>query len=316
LTKSKLVKVLLIAFTLFLTLNIASLPSQHLRNPGTTQLASPFSQLFVSASTEPNVTLERLVTGGGDNETDVMGVFKNNEDVDVYGVATATVTIQPGDVQTLSSDRTLLPAQGTVSITITFNDLPFKNYYSCMISFEAEPIAGPTGGETETPTAIPSETAPTSGSPAGGEFNFASVGVPVISIAAVALASVTGVVMFRKTRLSEQKVRRFTSFEYQDWIMQRLGGHAGSVSDSRKGIDGFTGDNVPVTIKQSDSVGRLQVQNFMNALTQARVRNGIMIAFGFDNEAHAAVTMARMNRIDIKLVTVKELIEHKETALL
>jgi hypothetical protein len=40
------------------------------------------------------------------------------------------------------------------------------------------------------------------------------------------------------------------------------------------------------------------------------------VAFGFDTEAQAASSRARMNRIEIKLVTVKELIERKETALL
>jgi hypothetical protein len=68
-------------------------------------------------------------------------------------------------------------------------------------------------------------------------------------------------------------------------------------------------------IKQSDSVGRLQVDSFMNALTQAKVRNGVMVAFGYDSDAFAAVSRAKMNRIDIRLVTVKELIDHKDTLL-
>ena len=262
------------------------------------------------------MTLVRINTGGGDNETDVTGTFKNNEDVDVYGVATATVTIQKGNVQTLSSDRTRLPAQEEVSIKVIFVDLPFERYYSCLMSFAAEPIEGSTNGESGTTTSSPHITASASAKPAEGGLDFATVGIAVIGFAAIAAASLTGVIMFRKTRLSEQKVRRFTSFEYQDWIMKRLGGHAGSVLDSRKGIDGFTGSNVPVMIKQSDSVGKLQVQNFMNAIIQTKARNGIIVAFGFDNEAQNAANRAKMNRIDIKLVTVKELIEHKETVLL
>jgi hypothetical protein len=54
----------------------------------------------------------------------------------------------------------------------------------------------------------------------------------------------------------------------------------------------------------------------MNAIIQLRARNGIIVAFGFDTEAQAAASRAKMNRIEIKLVTVKELIERKETVLL
>ena len=86
--------------------------------------------------------------------------------------------------------------------------------------------------------------------------------------------------------------------------------------DSRKGIDGFTGENLPIAIKQSDSLDRLQVDIFMNTLIQAKLRSGVIAAFGFTTEANAAVGRAKMNPIDIKLVTVKELIERKETALM
>jgi hypothetical protein len=315
LKKDKVIEVLLISAIVLLSLNFSSAMLQSPKSPDSAHLASPFQQVLVSAQVEPNVTLLGEQTGGT-NVTTITGTFRNNEDVDVYGVATATVRANQSYTEELSSNRTLLPAQGTETITITFDDLPFKAYYSCLISFAAEPIAGPSG-EPET-TATPSETATTTGNPsaAGGQANFASVGIAVISIAVVAVVSVTGFMMFRKTRLSEQKVRRFTSLEYQDWIMKRLRGHAGSVLDTRKGIDGFTGDNVPIMLKQSDNVGKLHVQNFMNTLTQARARSGIIVAYGFDNEAQAAATRARMNRIDIKLVTVKELIEHKETALL
>ena len=122
--------------------------------------------------------------------------------------------------------------------------------------------------------------------------------------------------MLKKRRISEQKIKRFTSYEYQDWVLQRLHGHTGSVLDSRKGIDGFSGDNWPVAIKQSDSVDRLQVDIFMNTLIQSKQRSGIIVAFGFTSEANAAASRARTNRIDIKLVTVKDLIERKEAAVI
>jgi hypothetical protein len=40
--------------------------------------------------------------------------------------------------------------------------------------------------------------------------------------------------------------------------------------------------------------------------------SGIIVAFGFDMEAYATVSRAKINyRIEIKALTVKELIEHK-----
>jgi len=314
LKNNKIAKVLLISIIILLTLNFSFATLQNPKAPSAGYVTFSIQQILVSAQIEPNVTLESEQTGGT-NTTIVTGIFKNNEHMDVYGVATATITANRSFSEKLSSNRTLLPAQETTGITITFDDLPFQRYFSCIITFAAEPITGQTESGTE--TANPNTTAPISGGGGStGGANYSSVVIAVISIAIAAAVSVTGFMMLKKMRLSEQKVRRFTSSEYQNWVMQRLEGHASSALDSRKGIDGFTGANVPIMIKQSDNIGKLQVQNFMNAIIQTRARNGIIVAFGFDTEAQAAASRARINRIEIKLVTVKELIERGETALI
>ena len=182
-----------------------------------------------------------------------------------------------------------------------------------MITFKAEPITNAGGGTGTYTSTQPTYTAPKT---SGAGFDFASVGLAIVGVVVVAFCAVAGFMVVKRGRLSEEKVRRFTSYEYQDWVMQRLGARASSVLDSRKGIDAFTSDNTPLMIKQSDSVGRLQVDSFLNALTQSKMRSGVLVAFDFDADAHAAVSRARMNRVDIKLVTVKELISHKETPLL
>ncbi|HUK85365.1 MAG TPA: hypothetical protein VLU95_05855 [Candidatus Acidoferrum sp.] len=309
---TKIVKFLLISVIFLLTLDYGSTYLQSPNVLNASLRSSVFPQVFASAAIPPNVALENLQTGGT-NVTIVTGTFKNNQYQDVYGIATATVTTNDTFTEKLSSNITLVPAQGTTTITITFNDLPFQPYYSCLMSFAAEYTLSPT--ESGTQTANPIAPTPVSGGSTGGG-NYSSVVIAIISIAVIALVSVTGFMMFKKTRFSEQKVRRFTSSEYQNWILKRLGGHASSALDSRKGIDGYTGANDPMMIKQSDNIGKLQVQNFMNAIIQTRARNGLIVAFGFDAEAQAAASRARMNRIEIKLVTVKELIERKETVLL
>ncbi len=275
-----------------------------------------FSQLVSAEFVQPSVTRVNIQVGGDQVSTNVAGAFKNNEAVDVYGVATAVVTLSntPGDSLTASSDRTLIKAGETVWITVNVR-VPFEPYHAHVITFAAEPISAPAGTGSQTTSPSYGGTGQTGSKTSGKGFDFASIAFPVAGIVVVALGSVGGFVMFKKTRLSEQKVRRFTSYEYQDWVMQRLGARAGSALDSRKGIDGFTGENLPVSIKQSDSVDRLQVDLFMNALAQTKIRRGVMVAFGFNSEANAAVNRASMNRIEIKLLTIKELINHKESIL-
>jgi hypothetical protein len=322
LKKTKIVMILLMAVLVFSVLNVAaSALLQFLGYSGTGKITS--QSILASASTvQPNITLIQIQRGGDRWATNVTGIFQNNEKVDVYGVATATVGISTSETKTQSSNRTLIPAGQNVWILISFQGLPYENFYACSIKFAAEPIQGSTSGGATTGDGTGTTgsgnggTTKKTGTTAGGGFNFASVGIPIIGVAVVVVGGVTGFMLLKKMKLSEQKVRRFTSYEYQDWVMQRLGGRAGSVLDSRKGIDGFTGDNTPIAIKQSDSVGRLQVDSFMNAIIQTRARHGVMVAFDFDTEALAAVNRAKMNRIDIKLLTVKELIEHRETAMI
>ena len=281
-------------------------------NKGSSQM------FFVSgASVSPNITQIQFGRDGDRFQTSVRGDFQNNEKVDVYGVATATVKVSNTESHTQQSNRTLIPAGQSVWIEVLFKGLPYENFYACYIVFKAEPISAPAGGGSSTSGGGSHTAGPThsTGTSSSGGFDFASVGLAVVGVVVIAFCAVAGFMVIKKTRVSEQKVKRFTSYEYQDWVMQRLGARAGSVLDSRKGIDAFTNANVPLMIKQSDNVGRLQVDSFMNALTQAKVRSGVLVAFGYDSDAFAAVSRAKMNRIDIRLVTVKELIDHKDTIL-
>jgi hypothetical protein len=261
--------------------------------------------------------------GGSPTQTNVSRVFRNNEVVDVYGEATATLNTQK-DVFTQSSNRTLIPANGEVMILISF-DVKYENYYACMMDIVLETITCPAcegsgggGGLVDCPdcggTGFVEESAIKDGS---GGFDFAGVVVPVVGVAVVGVVAGGGVLLFKRRRLSEAKLRGFSSFEFQKWVLARLRGTSASVLDSRKGIDGFTGDGVPVVVRQQDNVGRVQVEAFLNSVVQAKAKRGVFVAFGFDRESSAAVIKGRVNyRVDVKLVTVKELLLKKEAVLL
>jgi hypothetical protein len=152
---------------------------------------------------------------------------------------------------------------------------------------------------------------------AGGGLDFAGLVAPIAGIAVVGAVAGAGVMLLKKRQLSEAKIRQFTSFEFQKWVLTRLRGTSASVLDSRKGIDGFTGDGAPIVARQQDNVGKVQVDAFLNSIMQAKAKRGVFVAFSFDREASSAVIKGRINyRVDVKLITVKELLLKKEAALL
>ena len=275
------------------------------------------SFLVRASYSQPSVTRLDEWMNGDLSTTTVSGTFKNNEKFDVSGVAVATLQTGPNYTPLKeSSVTTTIPANSQTDINVVFN-VPYENSFAITINFVANPVTNPNGGsgtQSTSPSNGEGGTRSNTGTSTGG-FNSGSLVVPLIVVGAVVVGGMGGLFMFRRTRVSEEKVKRFTSYDYQNWVMQRLRAQPSSVLESRKGIDGFTGDHVPLAIKQSDNIGRLQVDSFINALVQAKARQGAMVAFNFDTDARAAVTRARMNRMDIKLVTVKELIDRKDMAL-
>jgi hypothetical protein len=276
---------------------------------------------FGSGQKEPNVTKVRLQVGGSPTQTNVSRVFRNNEAVDVYGVATATVNTQK-DAYTQSSNRTLIPAHGEVMILISF-DLKYEIYYASLMDIALETITCPTcegsggGGALVDCQQCGGTGYVEESAIAGGGFDFAGLAVPIAGVAVVGAVVGAGVTLFKKRQLSEEKIRRFTSFEFEKWVLSRLRGTSASVLDSRRGIDGFTGDGTAVVARQQDNVGKVPVDAFLNSIMQAKAKRGVFVAFSFDREASAAVIKGRINyRVDVKLVTVKELMLKREAALL
>ena len=52
-----------------------------------------FAQLVSAQSVQPNVTRVEIQVDGDQVSTNVIGAFKNNVAVDVYGVTTAVITL-------------------------------------------------------------------------------------------------------------------------------------------------------------------------------------------------------------------------------
>jgi hypothetical protein len=272
-----------------------------------------------SGTVQPNVTVGLLSLGSSKSEVNVSRIYHNNEAIDVYGVATATINTQK-TILTETTNRTLLKANSDTQIILTFKNLKDENYYTHQLvaSFESIncPVCAGSGGSNSL-TVCPDcgGTGYISQAAAGG-LDYSAIILPVVGVAVVAAVGTAGVLVIRKRRLTEAKLRSFTSSEFQRWVLGRLRGNEASVLDARKGIDGFAGDGSAVAVRQDDNVGKVQVDSFLNSLTQVKARQGIFVAFIFSSDASAAVVRGRINyRIDVKLITVKELLSRKETVL-
>jgi hypothetical protein len=316
--KSKLLIVSLIALFFLSTLSGAlAAMVQCPRCHGTGKITQECQTCSGAGVVKPNITRVRLLSGGNDQLTNVSGVFQNKENVDAYGVATATVET-PTETYTNTSSRTLFPPHQDTMVTINITEIGFKNYWICLISLtEVENITCPdcngTGAGSQVTCPDCGGTGYVTESAVDGN-NLPDVGGPLIGIVAVAAVATAAVFVVKRKRVTEEKIRFLPSSEFQSWVVQRLSGNVSSVMDSRRGIDGYTGEGNPITIKQSDNIGKNVIDNFVTVIGRTKAKSGIIVAFSFDKDAYAAIIRAKINyRIEIKMVTVKELLEGRET---
>jgi hypothetical protein len=58
------------------------------------------------------------------------------------------------------------------------------------------------------------------------------------------------------------ELKKIQPFEFQNWVVERLHGRINPRKSSGMGIDGWVELNVPLQVKQQESVGRNVVDNF------------------------------------------------------
>jgi hypothetical protein len=107
-----------------------------------------------------------------------------------------------------------------------------------------------------------------------------------------------------------KELKRLEPFQFQNWAIDRIGGHPSTKKSSDMGIDGFSFmTREPVQIKQSEGVGRNVVDNFETAIRRQHKTTGYIIAFGFAKGAYEEAARAKLEKdsLDIKLVRVDEL---------
>ncbi len=310
----------------------------------TVLLVSVFSIFIIGFSTQalasdalPDVRVDTYhpsgitLPGGRGYATVVTGDVHNYGGVDVYGTMTATATTSDTmKTYTNTSERILFPALQTVTVSVVVEGPKYVPSVAVWMTFNKEGTSGTSGGSggnSGTNGGGSTSGGSTSGgSTSGGSktnqktatSNFDLGGVAGTSAAVIAVGAVAGVgfVIMRKRRVTEESLRRMSSFEFQEWVTKRIFGNPASQKDVYLGIDAYTSEGYPVQIRQDQDLGKRAIDSFAAALARNKQRTGTIVAFGFGGDAAEGVMKARLNyRQEIKTVTVRELLLRKDRSL-
>jgi len=119
--------------------------------------------------------------------------------------------------------------------------------------------------------------------------------------------------------MTVEELKKLSWMEFQNWVCEKLNARVSERYHRDMGIDGYTFfDNAPISVKQSEHVGRPDVDKFETAIRRyyagsKREMRGLIVAFSFTSGkdgAYEEAARAKMdNGIDIKLITVTELLK-------
>jgi len=349
-------KSLIVAFITILfcsTMSVAFTMAQCPRCDGTGEIVCPYCDGEGEITVEEGAPCERCSGSGtfepiiiqksrsawlNDGKISVQVSYENRESISTYGRVTAEVEVKD-NTYTSTSSRTQFPANEDTQVSLTidgissedYNTLQARQVFSTSITLEAEDVPCPyCDGTGLAPATIECpqcdgtgfvECPECSGSGVeGGEQNAdLDIGGTTYGVAAVAV--VAGVatatfVLVKKRGVKEEDLRKMSPGEFQNWVLKKLAGKSSSQSDARMGIDGYTLDGQPVSIKQENDVGRNAIENFAAAMGQRNAKNGTIVAFSFGTDAIRGRVRAKMSYgFDIQMVTVGELIENRNRSL-
>jgi DNA modification methylase len=109
---------------------------------------------------------------------------------------------------------------------------------------------------------------------------------------------------------SIEDLRQLGPFEFQHWVIQRVFGNQSPRKVADMGIDGYSFlENAPIQVKQSERVGRPEIDKFETAVERDGDDRGYMVAFSFTKGAYEEAARAKRERgLSIVLVTVEDVL--------
>ncbi|MBA3261837.1 MAG: restriction endonuclease [Thermoleophilaceae bacterium] len=110
--------------------------------------------------------------------------------------------------------------------------------------------------------------------------------------------------------ISATDLKSLRPFEFQNWVIQRVIGTHSPRKSGDMGIDGYSFfEQLPIQVKQSESVGRNVVDNFETAVERSGKHMGYIVAFSFTRGAHEEAARAKARgKAAIVLVKVADLV--------
>jgi DNA modification methylase len=134
---------------------------------------------------------------------------------------------------------------------------------------------------------------------------------------------------------TEEELRKYPAFEFENWAVVALGGIPNKVQVGDLGIDGRiypvsaipelrVKENVemdfmdvwyPIQVKQTDKVGRPDIDAFETAMQRARRKLGYFVGFDFTGDALFEIDrFRRESGCEIKPLTVREILDEEISA--
>jgi len=110
------------------------------------------------------------------------------------------------------------------------------------------------------------------------------------------------------------ELKALEPFEFQNWIVNKIGGVHNNKKTGDGGVDGWTLEvlnnlRLPIQVKQSENIGRNVIDNFETAIRRVKKDKGIIYALSFGKGAYEETARARTeDGVDIQLVKVSTLL--------
>jgi len=338
--KNKLFTVLLISFLFFSTLNLTSAEQVKCSQcNGSGKAVCPICDGTGRTSDAPclvcdgtslvpsNIVKTELTANVEGRETFVTATFENQETDE----ATATITASVGD-HSVTSPEITFPSKEPVTLNLTIPAVAGYSPQQIMQSIKIQIDATTTvicktcdgTGFSDAVNCVNCNGAGTiycpnckgSGYVEAGLLPASLSGLGPLIIGGVVIAVVAAClavfVVLKKRRVSEKKLRKMSSGEFQRWVLKKMDGTPASSTDLSLGIDGFSRSNEPIAIKHSSPVGMAAIDSFAAALRQRKYVSGTIVAFEFSSDAIRSKIRARTTyRVNIDMLTVQDLLNRR-----
>jgi len=127
-----------------------------------------------------------------------------------------------------------------------------------------------------------------------------------------------------------EELRQYPAFEFQNWVVNALGGIPSRTKVRDGGIDGKLYPNeditkekkegmdlfgeidryIPIQVKRTDQVGRPDIENFEVAMKRDGRNRGIFVGFSFSRDAEKEIRrIEREERLEIETILVNSILE-------